>query len=310
MENNQTNQPSINKKEKSGTRIFMILSILLATISGFLAYQLFNQKEIIKTQIVEIEKKTSEYDLAKQELSDLKIRFDSLITDNKELQSQLDAERAKIAELEQMIEKYKGDAVALNKARRELQTIRGLIKSYLRQIDSLNTANQTLVAEKAAVQKNLENERNVNKQLSEEKEALNQKVVLGAKLKTFNLTVTAINEKGKREVETTRSRKTDKIKCCFTIAENNIAKPGERVVYMKITGPDGHVFANGSDEQDMFFANGQKQPYSAKKTINYDGKNTDICMAFSKTSDFLEGRYKIEIYCEEVLIGASTLDLK
>ncbi|MCC7051279.1 MAG: hypothetical protein IT239_05820, partial [Bacteroidia bacterium] len=245
--NEEKNTPTQNDPKKgNNNKIFMALSILLAAVSGFLGYQLYNQKEVVKTQIVEIEKKTSEYDLAKQELGDLKTRFDSITTDNKQLQGRLDEGREKIAELEQTIEKYKDDAAALGKARRELQTIRGLIKSYLRQIDSLNTANQTLVAEKASVQKNLDAEKNVTKQLNEEKVSLNQKVEMGSKLKAFNVKATGINEKGKREVETTRSRKADKIKCCFTLSENSIAKTGEKTVYMKITGPDGHTFANGS----------------------------------------------------------------
>ena len=306
MENNELKE----KKEGGSSKIFMILSILLAGVSVFLGYQLYNQKEIIKTQVVEIEKKSSEYDLAKSELAELKGKFDSLTTDNTQLQSQLDLEKEKIAELEEMIEKYKGDAVALNKARRELQTIRGLIKSYLRQIDSLNTANQNLQAEKATVQKDLENEKGVTKQLNDEKVALNQKVELGSKLKTYNVFANGVNEKGKKEVVTSKSKKADKIRCCFTLAENSIAKAGERIVYMKITAPDGHVFANGSDDANMFTVNGQKQPYSAKKTINYDGKPSEVCMIFSKTKEFNEGKYKVEIFAEDVMIGVTNLELK
>jgi hypothetical protein len=35
------------------------------------------------------------------------------------------------------LEKYKGDASMVKKLKRELETFRGLIKSYLHQIDSL-----------------------------------------------------------------------------------------------------------------------------------------------------------------------------
>lgn len=299
------------EKKSTSNRFFIYLSVVLTAVSGFLGYQLYNQKEVVKTQFVEIEKKTSEYDIAKQELGELKAKYDEMQTDNKQLQSQLDMEREKIAELEEMIEKYKGDAVALSKARRELGTIRNLIKSYLRQIDSLNTANQQLQAENAVVKKDLESERGVSKQLNEEKAQLNQKIEIGSKLKAFGVFANGINVKNKdKEIATTKARRADLIRCCFTIAENSIAKAGERIIYMKLTGPDGKVFTNGSDESNTFTFNGQKQQYSAKKNFTYDNKTEETCMIFRKTSDFLPGKYKVELFSDDVMIGATNLELK
>lgn len=297
-------------KKNSGNRIFIYLTIALTALSAFLGYKLYNQKEIIKTQYVEIEKKSSDMDLLKQELNDAKLDIEKASTDNKQLQSQLDQEREKIEELETQLEKAKGNAAEVNRLRRELTTIRNLIKSYLRQIDSLNTANQTLQAENATVRKDLESEKNVSKQLNEEKAALNQQIEKGSKLTTFNIFADGINERGSnKESSTTRARRADKIRCCFNLAANNIAKAGERMIYMKVIGPDGKVFSDGSDAGTITVS-GQVQQYTAKKNVNYSNKSTEVCMIFRKKEDFMPGKYQIEIFAEEVVIGNTSLELK
>lgn len=302
-------QPA-NENKPSSNKIFVYLTIILAALSAFLGYQLFNQKEVIKTQYVEIEKKSSDMDLLMQDLSDAKLDIEKASTDNKQLQSQLDQEREKIEELEQQLEKAKGNAAEVSKLRRELNTIRGLIKSYLRQIDSLNTVNITLQAENATVRKDLESEKSTSKQLTEEKTALSKEVEKGSKLTTFNIFADGINERGSdKESSTTKARKADKIRCCFNLAANHIAKAGEKIVYMKVIGPDGKVFSDGSDAGTITVG-GQAQQYTAKKTINYTNKATEVCMIFRKKDEFAQGKYLIEIFAEEVQIGNTSVELK
>ncbi len=58
---------------------------------------------------------------------------------------------------------------------------------------------------------------------------------------------------GKKEAETTKARKTEKIKVSFTLGENKIAKTGEKTVYIRIMTPDGKEMAKSYDDNYKFY---------------------------------------------------------
>ena len=69
------------------------------------------------------------------------------------MQLDIDAKRERIEELIKEAAKHKGDATIISKLKKETQTLRSIMQSYVRTIDSLNTLNQTLEAEKKTVLK-------------------------------------------------------------------------------------------------------------------------------------------------------------
>lgn len=308
MENQE--QKIVTEKKSNTNIIFIILSAVLLLVSGYLGFELYKAKNVATSQTAVIEKTTAEYSDTKAELAKLVTQYDTLETDNKALQSQLDGERERIAEISADLEKYKGDASMVKKLRAELTTIRGLIKSYLHQIDSLNVANQTLTADKQRIQQDLNNEKNVTEQLNKDKEDLNAKVSIGAQLKAINIFADGINDKGSKQITTTRAKKADKIRCVFLIGENTLAKKGSKVVYMRITGPDGNVYNNGVGDGETFTFKGQALVFSAKRDVDYEGTEKEVEMFFTKRDKFLEGKYKIELYCEDSKVGEASTELK
>ncbi len=311
METNTPTTPSTppNNSNNKVRNAFMILSGLLAGSTGYLGYELMNTKTEVVTQVQLVEKKSTEYDVAKKEIEDITSRFDSIQTDNTALQTQLDGEKTHIAEITEQLEKYKGDAAMVGKLRAELGTIRGLIKSYLKQIDELNTTNKTLVAEKEQITTQLNSEKTVTTQLNKEKEELNARVAIGARLKTVNMFAEGVKMKGDKFSNTTKAKRVDKIRLTCKIGENSIAKKSERVVYMVITAPDGTVYNNGYDHDEFKF-NGKEMSYSAKKVIIYDGDAIDAEFFYTKVADFDGGKYNIKLYCDDSVLGETTLELK
>lgn len=299
-----------NEKKAGGAKFFMIISAILFAVTCFLGYQLYTTKNTVIIQTKTIEQTNDDFAEAKKELVDVQGKYSDLSTDNKQLQSQLDGERERLADISEQLEKAKGNAAEVSRLRKELKTIRNLIKSYLHQIDSLQVTNQRLTDENSKVKGDLETQKSNNNQLSKEKEDLNAKVEIGSKLKTFNLFADGLNVKGSKSSVTTKARRCDKIRCSFTLSENTIAKKGERTVYMRITGPDGNVYNNGADENSTFTYKGQKLVFSSKKAVEYNGTNKDLEMFFTKNDKFLEGKYIVEIYSEDAIIGATTVELK
>lgn len=302
-------EPSGNKK--SGGRLFAILSLIFFALSCVLGYQLYNQKA--KTEVVYKEKETvtTDYNNVKEELSEVQKAYEGLQTNNKELQDQLDARKAELADLQEKLEKAKGNEYEISKLKRELRTIRDLIKSYLRDIDSLNILNQGLKAENQKVNEDLSKEKSRNEELSTEKKKLSETVELGSKLKANSIRIEGIKSKsgGDKESVVTKAKRADKIKTCFVLGENPIAKKESKQVFVKITGPDGKVLARNLDD-DVFVVNGEKLNYSAKKEVNYDGRDKDVCIYFTTNDEFIPGKYKVEIYCDGGLSGSGSIELR
>lgn len=306
MENNQTEE-----KKKSGNKLFVILSAVFFGLSCFLAYQLYNQKTITQVVIQEKEKVSDDYNNVKVELDEVQKAYADLNTNNKQLQSELDAKREELAEMQEKLEKAKGDAYMISKLKKELQTIRNLIKSYLHDIDSLNTLNIHLRKENQEKDVIIAEEQSKTQKLNQEKQQLNATIELGARLKAQQLFADAVRSKSNnREETTTRSKRAEKIRSCFVLSENPIAKKEEKVLYMKITGPDGRVLSNGVDESNTFTINGEKLLFSAKKEVSYDNKEKEVCMYFTKREDFPAGKYKVEIYVDGGMAGTTSVELK
>lgn len=294
----------------SGNRLFAILSLIFFGLSCFLGWQLYNQKTKTETIIIEKEKVTSDFDNVKSELAEVQKAYEGLQTNNTQLQGELDEKRARLDSLSSALEKAKGNEYEIGKLKRELKTIRDLIKSYLRDIDSLNILNQGLRAENEKVRDDLSKEKSKSDELTTEKKKLSETVELGSRLKANSIMIEGIKSKSSdKESVVTKAKRTDKIKTCFVLGENPIAKKETKVVFLKITGPDGKVLAHNVDD-DTFVINGEKLNYSAKKDVIYENKNKDVCIYFTKNQDFLPGKYKVDIYTDGGLAGSGAIELK
>ena len=112
------------------------------------------------------------------------------------------------------------------------------MKSYIVQIDSLNSRNKVLVAENSEIKQQMTRVRSSNTELSKVKEELSSKVEIASVIQAKDITAVSLNKKRK---ETTRINLLDKLRICFTLRENPLAKPGTKDVYMRVIRPDSLV---------------------------------------------------------------------
>src|SRR5690606_25368742 len=155
--------------------------------------------------------------------------------------AQIDEQKEKI---EQLIKKAKDNSWTISKLKKETESLRTIMKGYVRTIDSLNTANQELIAKNQQAQQQVKEVEGKYTQLSKVKEELASKVALGSQLKAIDMIVVGQSEKRSNTYrETNRASKTDKLKVCFTLDDNKIAKPGKRTVHVRIIDPNGKVLA-------------------------------------------------------------------
>ncbi len=293
--------------------IYITIIILLLCSNGWLAWMWWSQKDQTAMVIVEKEHVIVERDNVKENLEQLKQEYENLRTTDKKIQAELEVKKAEIEELIKQAEKHKGDAYMIARLRKETDTLRKIMKGYIVTIDSLNTLNKNLVVEKNQIKVELGNEKDKTAQLNKEKQDLLGVIDVGSILKATAMTVKGVRYKsgGKKELETDKASKTEKLKVSFTLAENRIAKKGDRDFYLRVLTPDGKEMARSMDESYMFKFGGSRGFYAGKQDANYHNEEMSMIMYAEGAKDsFVPGKYIIEIYSDGQNIGNANLVLK
>lgn len=289
--NNQV--PVAPPKNKSGLMFILILVIALLAVVTWLYIDQRQTTEEIETAL------TAEKDSLQSHLLQLRSDYDELMTDNDSLNSHLNEEKAKIDDLLAEIKTVKATNYAKIKSlQNELGTLREVAKSYVRQIDSLNTMNQALVAENIMVKNEINEVTKTKVELEEKNKDLSGKVELASALRTENIEAIPINKRGKAN---NKINKIEKIKVSFRIKENVLAKTGERDVFIRIAGPDDYILAKSED--DLFEYQGQKIVYSAKRPVDYINKNLDVTVFWDNNGALIPGTYEVYIFADGNEIG-------
>jgi hypothetical protein len=287
--------PDFIVEEKKGAPVFLIfITVILALALAFLVYSYFGQKD--KMQEME-SVLTQEKDSLAHELLLMVHGYDTLRSNNDTLNAHLEREKSRIKQLlsinassVQLIKKYKS----------EITTMRDIMKSYIVQIDSLNTRNKILVAENQDIKQQITKVQKSNVELSKVRQELSSKVEIASVIQAKDVTTTTLNKNGK---ETSRLDRINKIKVCFTLRENPIATAGKKTVYLRIVRPDSLVIASSSD--NLFEFDGKKAIFTASREVDYINQDVDMCIFVDKNPDFILGNYKAELYLDGNLIGGS-----
>ena len=237
-----------------------------------------------------------------KELKDMNVEYDALKTDNDSMNHKIEDQQKKIKGL-LAVQASNIEKIVLYK--KELGTLRDIMKSYIVQIDSLNKRNEVLVEENQDVKSKLSDARTKNETLSQEKDDLSSKVDQASTLSAKNITTLALNKRGK---ETEKVDRVVKLKACFTIRENAIAKAGTKTVYIRLTRPDNMVLA--TSEQNTFDYEGQNVVYSEKRDVEYENKDVDMCIFWDNQNNLIPGAYSVDIFTDGKLIGSSTFSLR
>lgn len=298
------------KKQKKSPLMPILLALLFLSNAATL-YLLYMERQ----ENVELVTNNTDLNVEKDKLTtDLEamlLKYDSASTDNEEMMAQIAEQKAEIERLLEEAEKHKDDAWVIYKLRKEATTLRSVMRNYLVTIDSLNTVNQQLVQEKAQVQTQLAGQKQKNTELNEKNEELAEKVKIGSKLKALDLVSLAQRVKSNNvHRETDRAKRTEKIKTCFTIDKNEVIKPGKVEVYLRIVGPDGEVLALDQSQDYMFVYDGKEGLYSRKEEIMYENEEMDLCYYWDVLKEAQPGKYLVEIYAQDYLMGNTSFELK
>ena len=287
------------KGSQKGSPVAMIVtSIVLGVALLLLIYMYFDKK----SKMIEMETVlTQEKDSLATELRHMVVAYDTLKTNNDTLNAGLQKQKDKIVQLlsvnasnVQLIKRYKN----------EISTMRNIMKSYIVQIDSLNTRNKMLSSENSEIKEQISQVRNTNTELSKVKEELTSKVEVASVIQAKNIAAVSLNKKRK---ETTRIGSLDKLRICFTLRENPLAKAGQKDVYMRVIRPDSLVVTSSPD--NLFEYKGNKIIYSANRQVDYMNQDIEVCIFMDNKGDFIIGNYSVELFLDDNIIGRTNFML-
>jgi hypothetical protein len=246
----------------------------------------------------------------KSDLQQMLRNYNKLIEKDATKADSLNAQKAQITDLLRKLDRSKLTARDLVKARKENETLRSIMRSYARTIDSLNTLNIDLgsrLEETNVKLSTTSTERDTYKRQAEESQ---QQIKKGSKLQAYNFKSEALKQRVNNTMEITdRAKNAVQFRSSFTLSENILANAGKKYVYMQITGPNGETL-QASSSFVTETENGS-MAYSQRKEIDYQNQAIDLTIYYElKGETAAKGLYRVRIYCDGQLIGSDSFSLK
>ena len=292
----------MNKKN-----VIIAFVLLLLVASGVIFY-LLRSLSTTQTEMEEmVEMMNYEKEQLENEYADVALEIEgmSIKVNNDSLLHQLDREQKRVQLLLEELRTVKAtNARRIAELKEELSTVRKVLVSYVRQVDSLTAVNTKLEAENRQVQQRYEAATEEVKVLSEERERLVEKVTIASQLEATAVTVELQNERGRK---TKSVRKLAIIKVDYTIAKNNTAEVGNKTIYMRITTPDDMVLQKQAT--DLFDFEDSKIAFSARKSFEYAGEEFSDAIYYTVTETLWEGDYRVDLFADGHLIGQQYFNL-
>lgn len=288
------------EKDRRNNLIIIMLSAVLIVIVVIFFFQRSENRRILSALNMEKESIQSE-------LNSMMVNYDSIHTNNEMLQSELDGAQTKVKDLlleVGQIKKVSYDQIA--QYRQEVTTLRGIMKNYIIQVDSLNRRNELLMAENVQVKEDFAESKSKNLQLEKEKENLQEKIKVAQQLEATELVAMGINRRGK---EAESARRAEQIRVSFTLSKNVTAPRGNKMVYVRIQKPNQVLFQQSPD--DLFKFEDLKIPYSAKREVNYEGNLLPVNIFWDNNGvEFMEGEYTVDVFADGNNIGTTKFLMK
>ena len=273
-----------------------VIVLLLAGVA-YLGYNLNEQKQVNKDmqELAALDKKEmeNEYQQFANQYKEMQTRIN-----NDSIVEQLGREQQRTQELLEELRRTKAnDAAEITRLKKELATVRAILRSYVLQIDSLNQLNAELMDENNRVRSELEMTNQQNMALASSNMTLSEKVAIASQLNATNISLTPLNKKNKNNKTMKKART---LLVAFNIARNVTAANGTREIFIRVTNPMGEVLNGGGS----FTYENRQLAYTMKRTIDYSGEETSITATWTVNETLPGGSYNVSIFADGNMIGS------
>lgn len=286
----------------SSTSLKVIIAILAILLVGslFYIYKMTNDAKAVQTEFT---KTLSEKELVLKDLQELKTTYDAAIAENTSMSEELIVERDKVVNLINEVNKSKGDA---SKYRSQYAKLESNMKVLIAENEGLKKENVTLTTQRDSTVVVLgETKKNVEA-LTGQNEELAKVVEKGSKLTVLNTKGSAFKVKSSgKQIETEKAGRANVLRISFTIAENQIAKSGDKSYYVQVIDSKSNVLG---DKQTVSFAE-KSLTYSFIANVKYENKTVQVSQDLPG-KDFAKGTYFVNIFDQDQLVSKTSFTLK
>ena len=292
-----------NQNNNSSLKSLVIVLSVLFALSLVYIYKLTTDVNSTETKLATT---LSEKDQVMKDLKDLKTTYDAAIAENTSMSDELIAEREKVVALMADLKKSNGDVASMTKYKKQYLALESKMKGLVAENETLKKDNTVLKVQRDSTIVVLDESKKTNKELTGQNENLTKTVEKGSKLAIVNLKSAAfiVRSSGK-EIATDKASRADILKVSFTIAENSIAKSGDRKYYVQVIDSKNNVMGERQTER---FAD-KTLTYSYIANVKYDNKTVDVVNNIP--ADKLEkGTFYVNIFDNGQLISNAIFTLK
>lgn len=277
-----------------------IIAVLIIVLGALYLNSRSEMKEYVEVMTEEKMALTLDY-------QNLAVDYDSLKTNNSQLNEKLELERERVSNLLEELKSVKAtNALKIREMKKELATLRTVMRSFVGQIDSLNQRNEMLTQENKDMRSKVTKIEDSYKVLEKQKETLAAKVEIASKLETSNVKGNGLTSNDKT---TDRVNRSAKLQVCFDIIKNVSAPVGNKTIYLRISRPDGALLMHSIN--DKFKFEDTQLNFSASRVVEYGGEDVNVCIFYNvDEGELLVGEYVAEIFADGNMIGGTKFRLK
>lgn len=291
---------------KNNNGLKVIAGLLGVVLLGTIIYTVSLYQEKQKNEVALRQEK----EIVMEDLNSLKSEYDKAILESNATNEELVAARDNIAKYIDSVKAMKADISSLSRYRRQVSVLKKEREQLLAQVDSLKTSNTLIAMERDSTFAELEKQTIFSDSLVVQNTQLADAVERGSALNLNAFTVDAVRERSNGKlVSTSRAGRTDKLKICFTVADNVIAEAGDREFYIEVLDPQGNVMGGGNTKS---LEDGASVTFTKATNFYYENQDLDVCDYISNYSgEFADGNYMVNVYDDKLkLLGTNKFELK
>ena len=263
-----------NQENNSSSSLKVVIAILAILLVGSLVC-IFKITSDAKALQTELTKTVSEKEGVIKDLQELKTTYDAAIAENTSMSAELIKERDKVLGLMEDVKNSKGD---VTKYKTQFLKLRSDMKVLLAENEGLKKQNKSLTTQRDSTIVVLGESKKVNEVLVGKNEGLTKTVELGSKLTVLNMKTSAYKMRSSgKQIVTERAGRADVLKISFTIAENKIAKSGDKTYYVT--------------------------------NVKYANKTVEVSEDLPG-KDFAKGAYFVNVFDKDELVSKTSFTLK
>ncbi|NQY29935.1 MAG: hypothetical protein HRT69_10735 [Flavobacteriaceae bacterium] len=291
-------------EENKNTGLKIALGIVAVLLIGASVLFFLKNNELNETKTA----LKSEITVLGGKLDDEIVKLNTQISENEILNEDLLAKRDSLNITLNELRSSRTSVETLTKYKNSYFKLKNEVKALLKDNELLQLMNTRLTKEKDTLAGKLDSQLKLSDSLITQVTDAKKIIQSASEISVAALKGIAIIEKSSgKQIPTTKARRADKVKICFSVAENKITKSGGKTLFVQVLDANNNVLGENTQVE----LDGKTLNYSFKTTFHYTNKALDICEFLdAPKKGFDKGNYFVNVFRDSNLISNTSFVLE